>query len=142
MMNDDINKSAFQQHLDNQKLMGTKCKTCGSQYLPPRPLCNSCFGHEMTWVEMPTHGRLIAFSTIHIAPTAMIQAGYGRENPYCSGIVELENGQVISALILGIDSTKPEEIKIGTPLDADFVEIGEGESSEILLSFRVVNNEE
>ena len=60
------------------------------------------------WEELGGRGKLVAFTTIHIAPTAMIEAGYSRDNPYCTGIVRLAEGPAISAQILGVDPTKPE----------------------------------
>jgi uncharacterized OB-fold protein len=67
----------------------------------------------------------------------MIAAGYGRDNPYCSGIVTLENGLSISAQILGLDVSRPQTIKIGTPLQAGYIERGEGEERQTFLVFRV-----
>ena len=46
---------------------------------------------------------LEAFTAVHIGLTAMIEAGYDRFNPYCSGIVKLAEGPSISAQILGVD---------------------------------------
>ena len=71
----------------------------------------------MSWVDMGTKGTLAAFTVVHIASTAMIEAGYGRQNPHCAGIVKLENGLSISAQILGVDTADPPSIKIGTPAD-------------------------
>ena len=135
-MDQDFSHSAFQKHLDEHKLMGTQCKSCGVKYLPPRPLCVNCYSDEMEWIEMPSDGKLAAFTTVHIAPTAMIAAGYGRDNPYCSGIVTLENGLSISAQILGVDVNKPQTIKIGTPLKVEFIERSEGEAKKTFLAFR------
>ena len=42
----------------------------------------------------------------------MIEAGYGRDNPYCSGIVKLKDGVSISAQILGVDVDHPFRKKI------------------------------
>ena len=89
----------------------------------------------MAWEEMSGKGKLIAFTTIHIAPTAMIEAGYGRDNPYCTGIVQLEEGPAISAQILGVDPMQPEQITIGTPLRVVFVQRGEGEKKRTYLAF-------
>ena len=38
----------------------------------------------------------------------MIEQGYGRDKPYVSGVVELDEGVKISARIIGVDATKPE----------------------------------
>jgi uncharacterized OB-fold protein len=125
----------FQKYLREHRLMGSRCQACEKSYLPPRPLCPACHGDAMEWVELSGRGKLIAFTTIHIAPTAMIEAGYGRDNPYCTGIVQLEEGPAISAQILGVDATQPESITIGTPLRVAFVERGEGEQERTFLAF-------
>ncbi len=131
-------QAEFNQYLGEHKLMGAHCPSCDVTYLPPRAMCPVCFGDAMEWTEVSDSGELTAFTVIHIAPTAMIAAGYGRDNPYVSGIVRLENGLSISAQILGLDPAKPEEIKIGTPVKAEFVDRGEGDEQETFLAFRVV----
>ena len=89
----------------------------------------------MAWEEMGRRGKLVAFTTVHIAPTAMIEAGYDRKNPYCAGIVQLEGGPSISAQIIGVDAANPEEIQIGMPLKLAFVQRGEGEKAQTYLAF-------
>lgn len=137
-MEKDFTSVAFQKHLAEHKLMGARCRSCGAQYLPPRPLCSNCYSDDMECVEMPGVGTLAAFTTIHIAPTAMIAAGYGRDNPYCAGIVNLENGLSISAQITGVDASKPDTIKIGAPVTVDFIERGEEDLKKTFLAFRAV----
>jgi uncharacterized OB-fold protein len=116
----------FQQFLSERRLMGSLCRTCGALHLPPHPICTTCHSDDMGWTEFSGRGKLLAFTTIHIAPTAMIKAGYGRDKPYCTGIVQLAEGPSISAQILGVDATRPEEIAIGTPLQVAFVQREEG----------------
>jgi uncharacterized OB-fold protein len=133
----EFSGASFYQLLGEKKLMASKCKKCGALYLPPKPMCTSCYGDEMEWAEMKGKGKLAAFTTIAVAPTLMIEEGYGRDNPYCTGVVELEEGPKISARILGVDAKKPDEIKVGTPLTVEFVERGEGEEKKTFLAFRV-----
>jgi uncharacterized OB-fold protein len=132
----EFNVDSFQHYLSEKKLMGSRCSNCASLYLPPRPLCSNCFGETMEWVEMAGQARLRAYTVVHIAPSAMIEAGYGRENPYCSGIVELDEGPSISAQIMGVDVTRAEQISIGAPLNVVFVERGEGEELRSYLAFK------
>jgi uncharacterized OB-fold protein len=98
-------------------------------------MCPTCYGEEMEWAEMSGEGKLLAFTTVHIAPTAMIEADYDRNNPYCAGIVQLAEGPAISAQILGVDPTRPQEIEIGGPLRVAFVRRGEGEETRTYLAF-------
>jgi uncharacterized OB-fold protein len=140
MTDRDFTHHTFLAHLSEHRLMGTRCLACGGIYLPPRPLCTRCYSIEMEWAAQPVEGTLTAFTTIHIAPSAMITAGYGRDHPYCSGIVRLENGLSISAQILGVDAGQPETIQVGAPVRAEFLERGEGDAKKTVLAFRVLEN--
>jgi uncharacterized OB-fold protein len=88
----------------------------------------------MEWVEFSGLGKLLAFTCVHIAPTAMLEVGYSRSNPYCTGIVQLDEGPGISAQILGVDASRPNEIKIGTRLCVD---LAESAAEGSFLTFRV-----
>lgn len=127
---------SFDQFLNEKKLMGSHCTICNKGFLPPRPICPQCHGDQLIWIELSGKAKLEAFTSIYIAPTEMTEAGYGRDNPYLAGIVELDEGVKIGAQILGLDAKKPEEIKIGTPLQAEFVERGEGPRKKTFLAFR------
>jgi uncharacterized OB-fold protein len=138
MQSSNFSQAEYHHWLAEHKLMGSKCIKCGKLFLPPRPMCTNCYGNTMEWVSLDGYGELVAFTVVHIAPTAMLEVGYGRENPYCSGIVRLEENVSISAQILDVDVRNPEQIKIGMPLKAEFVERGEGEARKTLLGFRPV----
>ena len=129
---------SYEQFLNEEKLMGSKCKKCGAQFVPPRSICVSCHGSEMEWVEMKGKGRLAAFTCITVAPPFMIAQGYDRKHPYISGVVELEEGGRVDARIEGVDANEPEGIKIGTPLRVKYLHRGEGDNRETYLAFQPV----
>lgn len=124
--------AAFDQFLSEGKLMASRCLTCGSVHLPPRAICPTCFGESLEWIETMGRGALAAYTAIAIGPAAMQAAGYTRENPYVSGLVTLDEGPTISALILGVDARHPESIRIGQPLVAGYEPIG----GRTVLAFR------
>ena len=126
---------SYEQYLNEEKIMGSICKECGARFVPPRPICIKCYSSDMEWVEMKGKGSLAAFTCITVAPPFMIEQGYNRNNPYCSGVVELEEGGRVDARIEGVDANKPEEIKIGMPLRAKFLHRGAGENLETFLAF-------
>ena len=127
---------SYEQFLNEEKVMGCKCKKCQALYLPPRPICIKCFGNEMEWAEMKGKGKLAAFTCISVGPTFMMEEGFSRENPYCSAVVELEEKVRIDARIEGIDTCKPEDIKVGTPMTVVFLHRGEGENMVTYPAFR------
>ncbi len=135
MLDRPFNDTSYELFLNEGKIMGTKCKKCGALSLPPRPLCVSCYGSEMEWVQFKGEGKLAAFTDILVAPPYMAKEGYGRNNPYVVGVVELQEGIKTVARITGIDAKKPEQIKVGTPLKADFLTKGEGVAKQTLLAF-------
>ena len=132
----EFTAASFNKYLSENRLMAVRCLSCGHLNLPPRPLCARCRSREMEWTETTGVGKLAAFTAIAIAPTEMMVAGYGRDNPYVSGIVTLEEGPSISARITGVDAKNPESIRVGTPLTVEFLEMGEGEQARTVLAFR------
>ncbi len=128
--------NSFQQYLNEEKLMGSRCRKCGALFAPPRPICTKCHGSDMQWVELKGKGRLVGFTCIAIGPPAMIAEGYNRKNPYISGVVELAEGVRVDARIEEIDGTRPEAIKVGTPLTVKFLHRGEGENTWTFLAFK------
>jgi len=136
MQERSISTISFNQFLNEEKFMGSKCQKCGTLYSPPRPICIKCYSREMEWIELKGEGKLVTFTSIYVGPPWMIEQGYDRQHPYCSGVVELVEGTKIDARIEGVDASKPETIKIGTPLTVQFLHHGEGEKMTTFLAFK------
>lgn len=127
--------ASYLSYLTENRLMGSRCPACQKVSLPPRPACPDCGNKRMEWIEMPTKGRLMAFTCIHVTRSHLSAAGYNRQHPYCVGVVELENGARISSRILGVDPLHPEDIPIGLTLHGEFVAPG-GEYQNPAIVFR------
>ena len=61
--------------------------------------------------------------------------GYGRQKPYCSGVVELDEGGRVVALIDDVDPTRPQDITVGMPVAVKYLRQGAGEAVETMLAF-------
>ncbi len=133
-----INDASYEKFLNEEKIMGSRCKKCHTAYLPPRPICIKCNSHEMEWHEIKGMGKLAAFTCIGIGPSFMREEGFDRNNPYCSGVVELDEKVRIDARIEGFDNKKPETIKIGAPVSARFIHRGEGEKMKTFPAFKAI----
>jgi len=126
---------SFQQFLNEEKLMGSRCKQCDTLYVPPRPICLKCYDAEMEWIEMKGKGKLAAFTCIAVGTSLMVTEGYDRNHPYVSGVVALNEGARADARIEGVDGSKPETIKIGTPMKVKYLHYGEEETIKTVLAF-------
>jgi uncharacterized OB-fold protein len=98
----------FYKFLAQGKLMAGKCQQCGKIHLPPRPLCDNCFSQEFTWTPVPTKGKLLTYTVIHVAPQQFQDMA-----PYAVGIVQLENGAKLPGMITGVTQ---EQLRIGMDL--------------------------
>ncbi|MFH1383177.1 MAG: Zn-ribbon domain-containing OB-fold protein [Chloroflexota bacterium] len=127
--------TSYQQFLNEEKLMGSKCQKCGALYAPPRSICPKCYGTAMGWVELKGKGKLAAFTSITVGTPAMVKEGYDRKHPYISAAVELDEGPRVMARLEDVDGTKPEAIKVGTPLKVKYLHHGEGENQKTFLGF-------
>jgi uncharacterized OB-fold protein len=130
--------AAFRQALKNKKLTASKCQKCGAMFIPPRPVCPVCHEATMAVATVKGKGKLVAFTVITIPPPLMVEEGYSRDNPYCAGVVLLDEGVKVTARILGVDVRHPEEIKIGTPVEMEFQETLHNGEKRIYLAFRAV----
>ena len=116
--------------------MGSRCLACQAVFVPPRALCPSCDSSTMEWERMEGRGKLVAFTCIAIGTPAMLKLGYGRENPYCTGVVELEEKARVVARIQGVDTRNPGTISVGMPLQVDFLQEDSGSGSRTVLAFK------
>jgi len=133
-----FNDNSYQQFLNEEKLMGSKCKACGAVSVPPRPLCSKCYNTTMEWVPFRGIGKLAAFTSVFVGPPYMVKEGYNRKHPYIAGVVELEEGGRMDARIEGMDATRPELIKVGTPLIVTYLHRDEGIEKKTFLAFKPI----
>jgi uncharacterized OB-fold protein len=102
----------FYKFLAQGKLMAGKCQKCGKIHLPPRPLCDKCFHQQFTWTPVPSKGKLLTYTVIHVAPQQFQDIA-----PYAVGIIQLENGAKLPGMITG---TTHDQLHIGMELTIDF----------------------
>ncbi len=123
-MASEFNSTAFYKKLkEDGKLVGVRCKACGHLSPEPRPMCPECHRFNMEWHPFSGKAKLSTFTCISIVPVAMAEKGYGRDNPYCSGIVTLEEGPSISARITGVDGANPQSIETGMDVVLDLEDL-------------------
>lgn len=130
-MGEDFTIKNYFDEVKNKRVLGSKCNECGNIHVPPRPICDHCQSQSIERIELGGDATLEAFSIVYVPTSKMIEAGYGRDNPNCVGIVKMAEGPMLSAELHGFDLAHPEEIKIGSPVKAKFIERGEN----VILAF-------
>ena len=95
---------------EEQKLVTTKCKSCGHIPWPPRQICPECLSMDYEWVDMPKTGKIASWTAAYagMPPELMSKA------PIVYALVDFDNGLRISTAIL---ECAPDEAKTGMEVE-------------------------
>jgi uncharacterized OB-fold protein len=91
----------YNEALKQNKLLGLKCKQCGTITVPPKIACGNCASTDLDITELSGKGKIQTFTTVFVPPE-------GREDecPYVIVLVELNEGPWIMGNLTGIDPNK------------------------------------
>lgn len=121
----EIGTRFFRELRDNKRIMGIRCGTCGTVYVPPRNTCRECFEKLEDWVEVGSGGTLETFTVVH-TPVAHQPA----ELPYVLGIIKLDGAD--TGLVHLVWAEDLGELEPGMRLEAVFREERQGNINDIL----------
>jgi uncharacterized OB-fold protein len=110
----------FYKFMGEGRLMAAECEKCGKIHLPPRPICDNCYGQTFKWIQVSGKGKLLTYTVIHVAPPQFQALA-----PYAVGIVQLENGLKLPGMISG---SSEGALRIGMDLALDFNACGAGQN--------------
>ena len=126
--------ASYEGHLQERKLMASRCGDCDGLYLPPRPICPTCHTRNMAWAELGREGTVVGVTSITVVPTAMAARGFGQDKPLLTGLVALKDGPNVAARIEATEDT----VSVGTQVRADFLEQSDGDGKKVTLVFRPI----
>ncbi|MEW6669390.1 MAG: Zn-ribbon domain-containing OB-fold protein [Thermodesulfobacteriota bacterium] len=73
----------FIDHLGKGKVMGTRCKDCGTVFFPPRADCYQCLTSNTEWFEISGTGKLVTYSKLQYGPV-----GFEADLPYTIALLD------------------------------------------------------
>jgi uncharacterized protein len=106
----------FIDYLEQGKLMGTRCKTSGKQYFPPRAHCQESLDSNMEWFEVTGSGKLAGFSTLRYAP-----AGFKEDLPYTLALLDFDDFRVFGRIAPSIPEA---DIVVGMEMVVEVTKTG------------------
>ncbi len=112
--------SRFFASLREGRLTTTKCRRDGGLLWPPRTVCPKCHTADLEWVDLPSAGRLYAFSAV------LGGAPLGMEDdvPFAVGLVDLDG--VALRLFGRIDGRPWNELSVGDPVTVEPYAVPDG----------------
>ncbi|MET0371726.1 MAG: Zn-ribbon domain-containing OB-fold protein [Sphingobium sp.] len=115
----------FYEGLEEARLLIQRCDDCGTLRNPPMPMCPACRSVGWTGTPMRGTGTIHSYTVHHHPPLPDFPV------PHPVALIELDEG----VRFLGaMDSTEPEDVKIGARVEAEFLRRGDFAS----LRFRAV----
>ena len=118
----------FREVMENQRLMGTKCKGCGKVWCPPRLFCSDCYG-DTEWVEVSPQGEVTAAVDVYYVP-----ANYSLHNyldlPYVLALIKLDGADTCLYNVVFAPNLGVNQIKRGTRVRAVIREKREGKLTD------------
>lgn len=118
-------RSKFLLYLRNQqKIMGTKCPTCGRVYVPARSTCIKCFENMEEWIEVSDEGILETYTIVYTRRPV-----YKADSPFAFGIIKLDGAD--TGLTHRLGEVDLEKIRIGMRVKAVFKEELKGDIRDI-----------
>ncbi len=116
------------------RLLGSRCTHCEDLFFPTRERCGHCGSTELTPYLFNGDGTVQALTTVYEAP-----AGFANHVPYLAGLIALDEGPVIPAMITDID---PEDAQVGMRVEMVTRRIRcDSEDSPILYGYKFAPKE-
>ena len=109
----------FIDYLEQDKVMGTRCKKCGLSFFPPRADCHQCLTGDMEWFETSGTGKLVTYSKLEYAPV-----GFGEDLPYAIALLDYGDYKVFGRIAGDVPE---EEIKVGMDMKTVVNELPNGQ---------------
>lgn len=106
------------------RLIAARCTTCGRAHYPPLNACPYCGSKSLDNVELPRVGRILSYSIVYTVPSESKD-----KSPVILGLVDLG----VVRLITEIVDVKPEDLKIGDPVEAVFRRISVDGSTGLIV---------
>lgn len=102
----------FYDNLAKGKIMGQRCKSCGTYRVFPVPVCWECQGTDLELTELSKEGRLLFFNIPKV-----VAARFEPYMPCVSGCIQIKEGAVLWCIVEGIDIENPDKEFARLPID-------------------------
>ena len=115
----------FVSHLEQGKVMGTKCKDCGLFFFPPRADCHQCLASNLEWFEVSGKGKLVSYSKLQYAPI-----GFENDVPYRIALLDYGAYKVFGRIAKDLTD---EDVQVGMEMQTVVNELPNGQLNYVFI---------
>lgn len=114
-------------NIQELRLLGSRCGSCGRVYFPSRRNCPHCMTENVQDIPLSDRGVLQTFTVAGVAPP-------GWEAPHAQGYIDLEDGPRVFSLLSDYES--PDKLKTGMAMGLKIVTRGPDKQGREIVGFR------
>ncbi len=111
----------FITYLEQGKVMGTRCKKCGTVHFPPVADCAECLSSDVEWFEISGAGKLVSWSKLTYAPV-----GFEEDLPYSIALLDYGDYKVFGRIAKDVPD---EDLAIGIAMKTEAITLPDGQLS-------------
>ena len=113
----------FIDHLEEGKVMGTRCQDCGQVFFPPRADCYKCMASNIEWFEVSGPGKLVTYSKLVYAPV-----GFEEDLPYFIAVLDYGDYKIFGRVAKDIAE---EDLALGMEMKTVVNELPNGQMNYV-----------
>lgn len=118
---------------ENPQLIGSRCGACEATTFPIQQRCPRCSSGEMSDMNLPRSGTLVAWTTQGFPPGAPYKGPTGKDFvPFGVGLVQLDNVIRVEARLTEND---PEKLQFGMQVELTMVPFTTDDEGNEILTF-------
>jgi uncharacterized protein len=122
---------------ENPQLIGSRCAACGATTFPVQQRCPKCSGGDMSDVNLPRRGTLVAWTTQGFPPGAPYKGPTGKDFvPFGVGLVQLGLGEEAVIRVEGrLTENDPEKLQFGMDVELTMLPFATDDEGNELVTF-------
>lgn len=118
---------------ENPQLIGSRCGACGATTFPTQKRCPKCSGGDMSDVNLPRRGTLVAWTTQGFPPGAPYKGPTGSDFvPFGVGLVQHDDVIRVEGRLTEND---PEKLQFGMDVELTMVPLATDDEGNELVTF-------
>ena len=119
--------------LDQVRLVGTRCRSCGETFFGKRYACENCQSQEVEDIALSRRGKLYSYTVQRYRPPGDYKGPDDPYIPFVVGLVELPEGLRIIAPVSDCDVDR---IQVGTEVELVVETLYQDESGNDVMAYK------
>lgn len=120
------------QPLDQVRLKGKRCRSCGQAFLGEMLVCDKCQSQDLEDIVLSDRGKLYTYTVLRNRPPGDYK-GPDPFVPFALAMVELPEGVRVLSPLTGCDV---EDLKVGTDLELVIEKLYEDEEGNEVIAYK------